>query len=105
MIDPIHFPKLVQKLGIAVVEACDFAELRTVTPFVFYDLAPDFDLAEYQRPIAELYITIVLIRSYHVPEGVNSVRCHITGGWLVGVPDIISHVDAVETVIAAPKPT
>ena len=46
MIDPIHFPKLVQKLRLAVVEAHDFAELRAVTSFVFYDLAPDFDLTE-----------------------------------------------------------
>ena len=46
MIDPIDFPKLVQKLRIAIVEAHDFAKLRAVTRFVLYDLAPDFDLAE-----------------------------------------------------------
>ncbi len=46
MIDPIDFPKLVQKLGMAIVEAHDFAELRAVTRFVLYDLAPDFYLTE-----------------------------------------------------------
>jgi len=42
MIDPIDFSELVQKLRMAIVEAHDFAELRTVTPFVFYDLAPSY---------------------------------------------------------------
>src|SRR5437667_192198 len=30
------------------------------------------------------------------------MRSHIAGRWLVGVPDIISHVDAVETIVTAP---
>ncbi len=46
MIDPIDFPKLVQKLRIAMVKAQDFAKLRPVACFVLYDLAPDFHPAE-----------------------------------------------------------
>ena len=46
MIDPIDFPEPVQKLRIAIVEACNFAKLGAVTVFVLYDLAPEFDLAE-----------------------------------------------------------
>jgi hypothetical protein len=30
---------------------------------------------------------------------------YISGGWLVGVPDVIFHKNAVQAVIAAPKPT
>jgi len=33
------------------------------------------------------------------------VGSHITGGRLIRVPSVISHVDAVEAVIAAPNPT
>ena len=32
------------------------------------------------------------------------MRCHISGGWLVGMPDVIFHQNTVEAVIAAPKP-
>jgi len=46
MTDPVDFPEFLQKLRMAEVEAHDFAELRAVTRFVLYDLAPDFDLAE-----------------------------------------------------------
>jgi hypothetical protein len=102
MIDTIDFPKLVQKLRVAIVKASDLAELRPVTSFVFYDLAPDFDLAVQQRPI-RIAVTIVVARTDHVSEGVNPVRSHIAGGWLIGMPDIVSHMDAVEPIIAAPK--
>src|SRR6266516_6729169 len=30
---------------------------------------------------------------------------YISGGWVVGVPDVVFHKNAVEAVIAAPKPT
>src|SRR6266566_3150608 len=33
------------------------------------------------------------------------MRSYISGGWLVGVPDVIFYKHAVEAVIAAPKPT
>jgi hypothetical protein len=33
------------------------------------------------------------------------MRSHISGGWLVGVPDVIFYEHAVEVVITAPKPT
>jgi len=46
MIDPIDSPELMQEVRVAVVEAHDFAELRAVTSFVLYDLAPDFYLTE-----------------------------------------------------------
>src|SRR6266566_4612641 len=105
MIDPIDFPKLVQKLGVAVVEAHDLAKLRAVTSLVLYYLAPDFDLAEQQRPIRDGGVTILIIRSDHVPKRVNPVRSHIAGSWLVWVPNVISHEDTVETIMAIPKPT
>jgi|SRR6266852_7595222 len=33
------------------------------------------------------------------------MRSYISRGWLVGMPDVIFHKNAVEAVIAAPKPT
>jgi len=33
------------------------------------------------------------------------MRSHISGGWLVGVPDVIFYKNAVQAVIAAPQPT
>jgi hypothetical protein len=48
LIHPIDFAEFVQKLWIAVIEANDFCELRAVSPFVFYDLAPNLDFAEQQ---------------------------------------------------------
>jgi len=42
----VDFAELLQKLWIAVIEAHNFPELRTVPLFMFNDFAPDFDFTE-----------------------------------------------------------
>ncbi len=40
-----------------------------------------------------------------ISERINAMCLDIAGGWLTRVPDVILHEHAVQTVIAAPKPT
>src|SRR6266487_4245694 len=68
-------------------------------------LPPDFDSTEQQRPAHAGIIAIFFLGLDYVLKRINAVHMHIAGGWLVKVPDVISHEDAVQTVIAAPKPT
>ena len=42
--------------------------------------------------------------SDHVAERVNPMCSHITGSWLVGIPDVIPHGHAVQMIIAGGKP-
>ena len=99
---PIDFSEFLQKFWITIIEANDLAKLGAVTCFVLDHFAPDFDLSEQQHPVRT--IVIFSRRPDHVPKGINAVRLHITGGWLVGEPDIISHINAAKPVIAIVKP-
>ena len=97
----IDFPEFLQKLWIAVVEAHDLAELGAITRFVLDNLAPNLDLSKQQYSARVVAILFLSLDS--VSEGINAMCLHITGCWFVGEPDITSHMDAIEKVIAAPK--
>jgi len=59
---------LFQELRVAVIETADSGELRTITGLMFYNLSPDFDLAEQKRPVSSRSIAIILSATDHVPK-------------------------------------
>src|SRR5262249_39704016 len=95
------FPELVQKLRSTVIEADDFAKLRPIARFVFNHLAPNLYFPEQQHTTR--IIAIFFNGSDNAPERINPMCLYITRRGLIGQPDVISHLDAVEEVVAAPK--
>jgi hypothetical protein len=71
---------------------------------VLYDFSPNLDLAEQKRSTDTETVAVFLFAANHVSERIDSVGSNIPGGWLVGMPDILPHVNAMKAIIASPKP-
>src|SRR6266700_5290432 len=102
LIDPIDLPEVRYEYRITIINTCDFPELRAVTRFVLYDFFPNLDLAEQERSAHTENVAVFLFATDHVSEGINSVGSYVAG--VVRIPDIVPHVNAVQSVITAPKP-
>src|SRR5947207_4774885 len=67
------------------------------------DLSPDFHSAKQYLPVANRE-SMFLPGADHVTERVDAVCSHIPGSWLVGLPEVVSHVNAAKPVIGLPQP-
>jgi Resolvase, N terminal domain len=101
---PINDAELRQEFWVTVVEADDLGELGTIPRLMLDDLAPDFDLAEQKRPMSSLSIAVVVPATDQIPKRIDAVSSYIPRGWLVGVPNIVSHEYAVQQIVASAYP-